>query len=73
MTDIRITREAVEVLTETTEVPDIRVTREAVEVLTETTEVPDIRITRVAVEVLVSDPFSAGPTSRTRIMTVTYS
>jgi len=71
ITNIRVTREAVEVLTNTTEVPDGRVTRAAVEVLTDTVEVPDGRVTRIAVEVLVSDPFPTA--AARRVVTVSYS
>ena len=54
MTDINLTREAVEVLATVVASPVVNVTREAVEVLSNIVTTPDVRVTRQAVEVLTS-------------------
>ena len=75
MTDIRLTREAVEVVSNLTTTPEVRVTREAVEVVTNLTTTPVVRVTRQAIEVLASlesgPPTPAGGNVR-RVISINY-
>jgi len=74
MTDIRVTREAIEVLAVVDTDPAIQTTRIAVEVLTNLDTAPVIQMTRVAIEVLFTEggaePAVVG--TRREMITITY-
>jgi len=72
MTDIRVTRQALEVVGITTATPDVRVTRQALEVVGITTSIPDVRITRLAIEVVGSVAQAALGGAVRRLMSVNY-
>jgi hypothetical protein len=71
MTDIRVTRQALEVVAEVVSAPDTRVTRQALEVVAPVVSSPETRVTRVALEVLTSFP-AAGGGARRLVFTINY-
>ena len=72
MTDIRVTRQAAEVVAELTETPEGRVTRQAAEVVAELTETPDGRVTRTAIEAITAITETPdGRVTRTAIEVIT--
>ena len=71
MTDIRVTRQGLEVVTPIVSSPVSRVTRQGLEVVTSIVSSPVTRVTRIAIEVLATFP-AAGAASRRLLFTVNY-
>lgn len=71
MTDIRITRQGLEVVTSIVSTPITRVTRQGLEVLTSHINSPVTRVTRIAMEVLATFPAAGGGLRRT-VFSVNY-
>ena len=71
MTDIRITRQGLEVVTSIVSSPITRVTRQGLEVVTSIVSSPVTRLTRIAMEVLTTFP-AAGGGARRVLLTINY-
>ena len=71
MTDIRVTRQGLEVVTSIVSTPITRVTRQGLEVVTSIVSTPVTRLTRIAIEVLTTFPAAGGGARRT-IMSINY-
>jgi len=72
MTDIRVTREALEVVGTVTTTPNARVTRVGMEVLADVTTTPDARVTRVGLEVLGTLAEVAPLAAARRVISINY-
>jgi hypothetical protein len=72
MTDIRVTREAIEVVSVVDTTPAIQVTREAVEVLSVVDTTPTIQVTRFAAEVIITTAEATVGSLRRILITVNY-
>lgn len=72
MTDIRVTRQGLEVLTPIVSSPVTRVTRQGLEVLTPVVSSPVAQVTRIAMEVLYVLPVVGGDPGRRTVITVNF-